>query len=148
MNRPSSAHPQLSPIELALTPQLIVASYAPALRASNLGFSCSWPRPFQQGQPLRLRIPAITREIATDVLVMQCTATDTGFVLKLAVLDQEQEFQFRMLLQLSHIHLYHQQLDHQGRRLSRNEAAKEWIGHFADTFLMPSPKGSEPIRQR
>lgn len=135
MDHHCTASRQLLPIDLEFDPLLVAATViCPPPSTLSTSFSCIWPSSFKPGQPLRLRIPAIDHEIATDTLVIQCTSTDTGFLLTLIILDQEQAFKFRMLLQLSHIHHYHQQLHHQGRRTTLNEAAQEWIARFADSF--------------
>ncbi|MCW9053285.1 MAG: hypothetical protein OQJ91_13375 [Motiliproteus sp.] len=57
------------------------------------------------------------------------------YELGLVFLDQQQAFQMRMLEQVCHITCYQQWIyEKEGRRLSREQAATEWISKFASHF--------------
>ncbi|MEH6473221.1 MAG: hypothetical protein V7752_18440 [Halopseudomonas sp.] len=134
MNPLRTQLPALHQFELELIPLITPLPTSSHPPKPCTALSCLWPSAFQLGQPIRLRIPGITREVAAETQVIDCTPSDHGYQLTLAFTDNEQAFRFRMVEQLCHIHHYHKQLQHQGRRLSLNDAAGEWIGHFADNF--------------
>ncbi len=123
----------LHQFKLELTP-LAPPSDLFNLPTSRTHLHCHWKRPFTKGQQLRLWVPAITHESAADTLVIACSSNSQGYRLTLAFTNEEQAFRFRMVEQLCHIHHYHRQMQHQGRRLSLNEAACEWISRFACSF--------------
>ncbi|MEH6652304.1 MAG: hypothetical protein V7707_19955 [Motiliproteus sp.] len=120
--------------ELELTPLYdLIQPYHPLPSRTYLTYR--WKQAFLEGQILRLSIPAITDDTSADTRVISCSDNYQGYQLMLAFTDEEQAFRFRMVEQLCHIHQYQRQLQYQGRRLSINEAAGEWISCFAGQFI-------------
>jgi hypothetical protein len=67
--------------------------------------------------------------------VAWCHPTDTGFDIGVTLLDPDEAFRARMVEQLCYIEHYKQMvLRTQGRQLSGQEAALEWISKFAAQF--------------
>ncbi|RDE22952.1 hypothetical protein DV711_10395 [Motiliproteus coralliicola] len=127
--------------ELELTPITDHPISTPTTNPKReLLFQCVWPRAFGFNQHLRVRIPSITDSICAITRVLACNHTEQGYQLTLAFDDQNQAFQLRMLEQLCHIRHYHAQLQRDGSGLSLNDAARNWIQQFGDSF--PSPPAS------
>lgn len=125
--QPFSYNLNLIPLQTAL-------DSSPLPDSPNSRFSFVWSRPFALDQQLQLSFTNASSQITAQAQVTNCAASDNDYLLTLAFFDQAQAFQFRMLLQLSHIHRYHQQEQDQGRQLCINEAASEWISRFAESF--------------
>lgn len=67
--------------------------------------------------------------------VAWCHPSDAGFDVGVELLDPDDVFRSRMIEQLCHIEHYRQMvLRTQGRQLSGQEAALEWISKFAAQF--------------
>ena len=117
---------------LALAP----LSSTPSVHSNppSIAIHCRWPRAFQPGQWLRLSIPKLTQELWAETRVINCRESGTGFQLTLAFTSEQQAFRFRMAEQLWLIQRYQHLLRRQGRRLSPNQAAQEWIQRFGDGF--------------
>lgn len=141
MNQNPATTQLLYQFELELTPlNDFIQPYCPLPSHTYLTYHCK--QSFVEGQILRLSIPTITGDTSADSQVVSCCDNNSGYQLMLAFTDEEQAFRFRMVEQLCHIHQYQRQLQHQGRRLSINEAAHEWINQFAEQFISataPSP---------
>ena len=132
-NTRTDAAPPCS-FELELTPVFPAEPPSAFTTADNQSFSYVSHQSFHSGQQLRLRIPSIKPDISVLTQVRHCSSADNGFLLRLSCIDQDQAYHLRMLLQLGHIHHYHQHLQDQGTSLSLNEAAGEWISRFAENF--------------
>jgi len=66
--------------------------------------------------------------------VVWCHRQDDHFVIGLRFENMENAFAVRMIEQICHIEQYRLQLERQGRDLTPDEAAKEWIDLHARDF--------------
>ena len=108
------------------------------------GLSFDSDQRLELGSLLRIRFPCIDPDFETTVGVVWCKPynRDPIFEVGAAFLDQEEAYRARMVEQLCHIEHYRRQtLEHEGRRLSRQEAALEWIGKHAAGFPTPGLSG-------
>ena len=92
------------------------------------------------GTVIMLSIPLYQPPYQARARVAWCRPTDVGFEVGAELLDPDEVFRSRMVEQVCHIEHYRQMvLRTQGRNLSGQEAALEWINKFAEHF--PSAEG-------
>jgi hypothetical protein len=114
------------------------------LRAHSIGmgglaFHCA--RRLEPGSVVHLRIPHVDPEFETDARVVWCSDIEGGSELGVEFLNSDDAYRTRMVEQVCQIENYRQQvLNTEGRKLSPEEAAREWIDGYAAHF--PDP-GSE-----
>ncbi|MDJ0740284.1 MAG: PilZ domain-containing protein, partial [Gammaproteobacteria bacterium] len=88
-----------------------------------------------RGQPLRLTIPLLGQAFEIDGCVAWCRPTSDSFEVGVRFLSPQDRFNVRMVEQLCYIEDYRQQVAREeGRSLSSEQAAEEWIERFAEHF--------------
>ena len=87
------------------------------------------------GVVIRLKIPLVTPVFEAPGKVVWCRASTTGFIVGIEFLDSVDMFRARMVEQICHIEHYKKTVRaNEGRTLSSQEAALEWIGKYAEGF--------------
>jgi hypothetical protein len=102
---------------------------------SRGGIAVSAGIPQQAGSMLRLRIPHLRPPFETLGRVVWCHRGINHFDIGIEILNAEDEFRARMVEQVCHIERYKKEvLSREGRILSGEEAASEWINQYATEF--------------
>ena len=115
---------------------------AHSIGVGGLAFRCDGT--LELGTVVHLRIPNVDPEFEADAKVVWCTCDGKHSELGVEFLASGDAYKARMVEQVCHIENYRQQvLNAEGRSLSPEEAAAEWVGKFAASF--PNP-GSEPLK--
>jgi hypothetical protein len=123
------------PIEASLGERLGAAEVSQAFCIGVGGLAFRSGETVAPGTLLRVRIPYVTPEFETDARVVWCRATEGSVELGVEFLNSEDAFRARMVEQVCHIETYRRDVgDTEGRQLSAEEAATEWIGKYAATF--------------
>lgn len=87
------------------------------------------------GSAIRLTIPLLGVQYEAEGLVAWCRAAGSRYEVGVRFLTDQDRFCVRMVEQLCYIEDYRQQLARdEGRELSSEEAAAEWIERFAEQF--------------
>jgi len=87
------------------------------------------------GTVVRIRINVVTPGLEVTGKVKWCKEAGDQFEVGLEFLDKDDEFQGRMIEQICHIEHYKNQIAaNEGRDLTGQEAALEWIEKYADNF--------------
>ncbi|MGA2550649.1 MAG: PilZ domain-containing protein [Burkholderiaceae bacterium] len=128
-------HPVNIPIEaiplLAAGPEPLLIAYS--LSAGGLAFRAAGPA--DPGTLVHLKIDYRVLQFESDARVVWCHSSGDGTELGVEFLNSDDAFQARMVEQICHIESYRQEtLEFEGRALSSEEAALEWIARFAGTF--------------
>jgi len=90
------------------------------------------------GSVVNLRITSVEPTFESEARVVWCMPVAQGFDLGVAFLNQEDAFRARMVEQICHIESYRRKLiSDEGRTLTPEAAAREWIARFADSFPDP-----------
>jgi len=90
------------------------------------------------GSVIRIKIPLVQPIFQALGRVTWCRPENGHFEIGLEFLDEKDSFRARMVEQICHIEDYKQKvLKNEGRQLSGEEAASEWIQRYAVEF--PSP---------
>lgn len=91
--------------------------------------------PYTQNRNMLVRINSINPQFEAHATVSWCRKAGRFYMVGLEFTDKEDEFKLRMVEQVCHIMHYRKQvLANEGRELENDEAAKEWIEHFAANF--------------
>jgi hypothetical protein len=103
------------------------------LSLGGLAFRCD--REFVQGDMVQIRIPFVSPPFEVEARVAWCAAHDGRFETGVEFLNQDDAFMVRMVEQVCNIETYKKEvLQTEGRALSPEEAAAEWISKYADEF--------------
>ena len=87
------------------------------------------------GQLIQIRIPYGKVPFEATCLVVWCRQEGPGFEVGAKFEDKDTEFAMRLIEQACYIEEYRKEvLSQEGRQLTDDEAAKEWIDKFASDF--------------
>ncbi|MAT65990.1 MAG: pilus assembly protein PilZ [Gammaproteobacteria bacterium] len=135
-------HPCDIPIEFSED----TARYPSRERLSNIsqgGLAFSAARPQRRGQILRLRIPDVQPPFEAPARVSWCNPVGEGYEVGVEFIMPDDEFRARMVEQVCYIEHYKRRVQElEGRELTGEEAAREWIAKYAARF--PDLEGDEP----
>lgn len=99
----------------------------------GLAFLSTWCP--QVGEVLQLRIRTVEPVFEARAQVTWCRPEDGKFLVGARFLDASDAFRSRMVQQVCAIERYRTELrEQEGRELSTEEAATEWIARFAGRF--------------
>jgi len=106
-----------------------------ALNVSKGGLAFLSRHPIAPGKVIRVRIPLVDPPFEALGHVAWCHQRADHYEIGMAFLDDADIFPARMVEQLCHIEAYRRRVRHdEGRALSSEEAAREWIERFAPHF--------------
>ena len=87
------------------------------------------------GSSVTIRVPFVSPGFEARGQVAWCKRSGMGYDIGVALTDHEEFFRTRMVEQVCHIEHYKREvLKTEGRRLSGEEAALEWIAKYAHLF--------------
>lgn len=121
---------------MAWTPDESESHAYEKLRDVSLGgLSFRSARALPLGQNVNVYFPLIDKTHRFTGKVVWNREKQEGFEIGLQFDDPEQLYQLRMIEQICHIEHYRQQVEQQeGRQLTSEQAAKEWISRYAGDF--------------
>jgi Tfp pilus assembly protein PilZ len=91
--------------------------------------------PLESGQRILLRVPVLGRSFEIDGQVVWCRSAGDGYEVGVGFATRQASFCVRMVEQLCHIEDYRARVAREeGRELSSDQAAQEWIRRFAGDF--------------
>lgn len=130
-------HPSDTPIEYYITdrPPICSLDYMNNVSIGGLSFHCD--EHIEPLQWIHLYIPIDQNHFETDAQVRWCQLdkNNMGYDIGVRFSDKSEAFSTRMIEQICYIEQYRKTVSrNEGRTLSSDEAATEWIARFADTF--------------
>ena len=127
-------HPSDIPIEF----QLYRGSAGTRPRLKDVSFgglAFRVPEPVNVGSEIKLRIPGVRPMFEAVAQVAWCKPDGDGFTVGVQFLDRHDSYRARMVEQVCHIEHYKAMVrEREGRALSGQEAAAEWIAKYAKDF--------------
>lgn len=130
-------HPVEIPIEVRADDQPIAVPRQ-GYNLSLGGLALRSPQRFARGDVVELSIEFVQPPFQTKARVAWCRSHDQSFELGVEFLDPEDAFRARMVEQVCHIEHYKREVNtREGRDLTTDEAAVEWIGKYAANFPGP-----------
>lgn len=123
-------HPDEFPIELN-----VLGSLKDPVSKANLQLICHSERPYQSGAVIAIKIPSISHNLEVSGTIQSCQSIANGYEVGIGFNSEDAIMRMRMLEQLCYIQRYRKYvLNTEGRELSDQDAAMEWIGKYAHLF--------------
>lgn len=133
-------HPVDIPIEFQRDQDKAYDQHETLSNISEGGLAFRSQSALEVGALIHIRIPVSEPPYEAQARVAWCQSDGTGFEIGIALLGAEEGFRSRMVEQICHIEHYRQEVLHlEGRQLSAQQAALEWIRKYADTFAPEEP---------
>ncbi len=102
---------------------------------SHGGLCCITSRPFAIGEKVTVSILLAKPPFSSNAEVMWCRYAELGYEIGLHFLNAEDAYAVRMVEQVCHIEHYKREaFINEGRTLTGEQAAAEWIMKFASGF--------------
>lgn len=99
------------------------------------GLSFSTNEAIEPGTIIYLKIPLTNPVFAGTGLVVWCQKKSSGYAIGVEFTETDVEFRMRMVEQICHIeHYKHKVYENEGRLVTGEEAACEWVSKFAKNF--------------
>lgn len=100
------------------------------------GVSCLCDHPVEIGTSVSIKMECVDPGFEMIGKVVWCREKDSGYEVGIEFLTSKQKmFLLRMVEQLCHIEHYRNEVARvEGRELTSEEAAQEWISKYADSF--------------
>jgi Tfp pilus assembly protein PilZ len=130
--KPFIRHPSEIPIEIGISKSTCKNRGLSHFNLGGLIFESN--QNWQRGSLIGIRIPLIDPMFETTGQVVWCKNKTTYFDVGVEMTDKEDAFRVRMVEQACQIESYKNRLKQQGRNLTTNEAAMEWISEYAADF--------------
>ena len=93
------------------------------------------PKPLEVLQRVRVSIPILNQDNHLVGNVVWCEKSGSGYEIGIEFEKSKDVFRLRMIEQICHIEHYRKEVaEREGRELSAQEAAKEWISKYAGDF--------------
>ena len=129
-------HPSDIPIKIKMTHDKAQNRRMQNVRYGGLAFDSS--QPIAHGTIIRIHIDNVQPQFEAEGVVRRCSQEGDHYVVGIEFTHKNDVFVARMVEQVCHIEHYKKQVKEQeGRELTTQQAASEWIAKFAADF--PSP---------
>ncbi len=117
---------------------------SPRLADLSLGGLCfRAPAPALPGQELLIRVPLVDPNLELRGRVVWCRRRGAAWEVGVAFHEEAEAHRARMVEQICHIERYRREVRRrEGRELSSEEAAREWIARYAARFPRPGGGGA------
>lgn len=127
-------HPSDIPIDFQLE-ELVTEGTDYLKNVSHGGLAFNAKMAINPGAIIRVKIPLVHPVFQAIGKVTWCHPQQNEFEIGIRFLDEGDSFRARMVEQICHIEQYKQEsLDKEGRHLTGEQAAIEWIEKFATEF--------------
>jgi len=131
---PIIRHPQEIPIEVQSV-GLRAQDCLPACNAGLAELVVEVSRCINVGEVVVVSMPSVNQGARICGKVIWLAKSADGYVIAVSFYSEKDAFRMRMIEQICHIEVYKKQvLAREGRALSDEEAAAEWITCFAASF--------------
>ena len=122
------------PLEIS-TVEAAPRSSRKGVNVSYGGLAFTMEECLENGQIIHLRIPTIDPPFDANARVVWCRPEGDAWLVGVEFLDSTHAFQSRMVQQVCSIENYRQEvLKNEGRAITTQEAAAEWIAKYAGRF--------------
>jgi len=99
------------------------------------GLRCRFDEPLAVGTEIKIIIDLVEPALEIPGKVIWCRTDDASYELGIEYRGEKDVYRLRMVEQICHIeHYRNEMLIREGRNISSEQAAREWIIKFADEF--------------
>jgi len=136
-------HPADIPIEVCIDdPRIHTKRHIHNVSLGGLSFQSD--RAIDHGVIVEVKIPFVRPMFETKARVVWCSEHEDGYELGVEFLSLEDAFRGRMVEQVCYIENYKKVVfQTEGRLLTAEEAAEEWIGKYASRFPNPGAEHNQ-----
>ncbi len=128
-------HPSDIPIHIQVESSVMNHTRQQLNNVSYGGLAFSNPQPIPLGTLLRMQIDSVQPAFSTEGIVTHCRPEQEGYIVGIEFIHRNDLFVARMVEQICHIEHYKREVaQREGRHLSGQQAAKEWIAKYAAHF--------------
>jgi hypothetical protein len=127
-------HPSEFPVELRAPDSTLPPRRERLRDLSTGGLCCRSSAAFAEGERVRIRIPVGAASFEAEGRVAWCRPHEDAFQIGIEFIAETEAFRARMVEQICHIERYHRQQRAEGREVSEEQAAIEWIDRYAAHF--------------
>jgi PilZ domain-containing protein len=129
-------HPASIPVQLEELGREISFGINTLNNVSIGGVSCLCTKPVEEGSTVKMKVECVNPDFEITGKVVWCRAIKNRYEVGVEfVVSKDKVFLLRMVEQICHIEDYRNEVLHnEGRELSNDEAAREWIKKYADSF--------------
>lgn len=129
-------HPTSIPIEVRGGAGKATGARTHDVSLGGLSIEVDWC--LEPGELVELRVPTVSPPFETRGRVAWCRRIDSNYEMGVQFLEASDAFRARMVEQVCHIEQFRSQVrEREGRELSAQEAAAEWIREHAADFPNP-----------
>ena len=128
-------HPSDIPIQVSVSDAVSGKKDQTLNNISHGGLSFISPEAVEEGTCIHISINYVKPTFEADGVVTHCNAEGNAYVVGIEFVHRDDLFVARMVEQVCHIEHYKREMSKlQGRELSGEEAAREWIAKYAAKF--------------
>ena len=127
-------HPTEIPIEICRVQEPPAYHWRQMKNVSQGGLAFICTTDWQPGTSISIRLPLIKPPFEANGKVIWCRKRQHYFEVGVAFLEPDDAFTVRMIEQLCQIEMYRKRQEGEGRQLTAEEAAMEWINRYAEDF--------------
>ena len=128
-------HPSDIPIQIKTAPVDDDSSPTRLTNVSHGGLAFESNKPIRDGTLIRMYINLVNPGFQADGVVTHCHVEAGHYVIGVQFVHQDDLFVARMVEQVCHIEHYKRLVaQREGRKLTGQQAAREWIAKYAATF--------------
>ncbi len=129
-------HPATVPIQLIELESEVEHKINTLNNVSFGGISCLSSEPVDKGKAIKIKVECVNPDFEITGKAVWCHAKNDMYEIGIEfIVNKDQIFFLRMVEQICHIEHYRNEiLQSEGRKLSIEEAAKEWIEKHAENF--------------
>jgi len=126
-------HPSSIPVEVHLLAGTHKRVCVNDISLGGLAFPFHWP--IAEGVRIEVRVPRLADSLALTGRVARCERRGREWLIGVSFEDREEVFRMRMVQQICHVEDYRARvMEDEGRDISSDEAAQEWIARHASHF--------------
>lgn len=127
-------HPSQIPIEYSIS-DTVEPNKKPLNNISTGGLCFRSDNSIKDGTEVMIHIPFIKPTFTVKGVVAWCHKKNGNYDVGVKFMDSASEFRMRNIEQVCHIEQYRkEESQKKGRRISAEEAAKEWVAKYAKDF--------------
>ena len=129
-------HPSSVPVQLIELDGDIKPGLNTLNNVSFGGVCCICSEPIEKGSPVKIKINCVNPSFEMNGKTVWCKPKNDIFEIGVEfIVSKNKMFLFRMVEQICHIEHYRFEVfNNEGRQLSSEQAAKEWIDKYGDNF--------------
>jgi len=138
MNQELERHYVRHPTDVPITcrrENIGVSEYEFLKNVSEGGLAFMSTSAIDLGAMVTIQVPEIDPQVNLKGIIVWCSPVDDQFEIGVRFVDESDHFRMRMVEQICHIeHFKNEILETEGRVISGEEAAIEWIKRYAKDF--------------